>query len=164
MSIRRRELLIGGAAAGAGAAIGRIPGIDSAAGAGERQEVEGELSERVPFEGTHQAGILTPRPRRAIFASFDAIAPSPTELADGLRTLSERARSLSVGYDALLGSPGEGPTPDSGVLGNVVSPDALTVTIGFGASLFDARYGLGSRRPSGLRQMPAFPDDDLDPA
>jgi deferrochelatase/peroxidase EfeB len=162
MSLRRRELLIGGAAAGAGAAIGRIPGIDSAAGADGPQEVEGRLSERIPFEGAHQAGILTPRPRHAIFASFDAIAPGRAELADGLRTLSERARALTVGYDALLGSPGGGPTPDSGVLGNVVSPDALTVTVGFGASLFDGRYGLGPRRPTGLRQMPAFPDDDLD--
>jgi deferrochelatase/peroxidase EfeB len=164
MSLRRRELLIGGAAAGAGAAIGRIPGIASAAGADGRQEVEGDLSERIPFEGAHQAGILTPRPRHAIFASFDAIAPGRAELADGLRTLSERARALTVGYDALLGSPGEGPTPDSGMLGNVVSPDALTVTVGFGASLFDGRFGLGARRPTGLRPMPTFPDDDLDEA
>jgi deferrochelatase/peroxidase EfeB len=164
MSLRRRELLIGGAAAATGAAVGRIPGIGSATSASAAPGAEGDLNERVPFEGAHQAGILTPRQRHAILASFDAIAPSRAELADGLRTLSERARALSVGYDALLGSPGEGPTPDSGVLGNVVSPDALTVTIGFGASLFDGRYGLGPRRPADLRPMPAFPDDDLDDA
>ena len=165
MSIRRRELLIGGAAAGAGAAIGRIPGITSpspSSAAAANAALEGELSEHVPFEGEHQAGILTARPRHAIIASFDAIAPSRAELADGLRTLSERARLLSSGYDPLLGAPGEGPTPDSGVLGPEVSPDALTATIGFGASLFDSRYGLEPRRPRGLRPMPAFPDDDLD--
>jgi len=162
MSLRRRELLIGGVAAGAGAAISRIAGVDPAARAEAVTAVEGKLSERVGFEGAHQAGILTARPRHAIFASFDAIAASPAELAEGLRTLSERGRLLSGGYDALLGSPGEGPTPDSGVLGPVVSPDALTVTIGFGASLFDQRYGLASHRPLGLRPMPAFPDDDLD--
>ena len=164
MSLRRRELLIGGAAAGAGAAIGRIPGVDPAPRASAAAEVEGELSERVPFEGDHQAGITTPRPRHATFASFDAIAASQAELADGLRTLSERARTMSGGYEALLGSPNEGPTPDSGVLGSLVSPDGLTVTIGFGASLFDRRYGLASRRPRGLRPMPAFADDDLDAA
>ena len=162
MSLRRRELLIGGVAAGAGAAISRIAGVDPAARAEAVTAVEGKLSERVGFEGAHQAGILTARPRHAIFASFDAIAASPAELAEGLRTLSERGRLLSGGYDALLGSPGEGPTPDSGLLGPVVSPDALTVTIGFGASLFDQRYGLASHRPLGLRPMPAFPDDDLD--
>ncbi|MGH2939957.1 MAG: Dyp-type peroxidase [Solirubrobacterales bacterium] len=161
MSLRRRDLLIGGAAAGAGAAIGRLPGLASGAAAAA-PALEEDLAQGVPFEGVHQAGILTPRPRRAIFASFDAIAPARAELADGLRTLSERARALSIGYDALLGAPGEGPTPDSGVLGNVVSPDGLTVTIGFGASLFDGRYGLASRLPRGLRQMPAFPDDALE--
>jgi deferrochelatase/peroxidase EfeB len=164
MSIRRRELLIGGAAAGAGAAIGRIPGVDSAASASAAVEESGELTERVAFEGAHQAGITTPRPRHAILASFDAIAASRAELADGLRTLSERARALSLGYDPLLGSPGEGPTPDSGVLGPLISPDALTVTVGFGSSLFDGRYGLGARRPRDLRPMPAFPDDDLNAA
>jgi len=160
MRARRRELLLGGAAAGAGMALGRIPGLAAPAPAAAAPAA-GELAESFAFEGAHQAGIVTPRQRRAIFASFDAIAASRAELADGLRTLSERARALCAGYDALLGAPGEGPTPDSGVLGNTVSPDGLTVTVGFGASLFDDRYGLASRRPAGLRTMPAFPDDDL---
>jgi deferrochelatase/peroxidase EfeB len=40
----------------------------------------------------------------------------------------------------------------------------LTVTIGFGASLFDDRYGLRASKPPGLKPMPVFPDDDIDPA
>ena len=48
------------------------------------------------------------------------------------------SRSSIFGYDALLGAAGEGPTPDSGILGPRVTPDGLTVTIAFfGASLFD---------------------------
>ena len=158
MSLRRRELLVGGAALGAGAAIRQLPGVSRADAAAP---VEGDLSESIPFEGVHQAGVLTPRPRHAIFASFDSIAASRLELAEGLRALSESARELTAGYDALLGSPGEGPTPDSGVVGPRVMPDGLTVTIGFGASLFDRRYGLGPRKPRGLKPMTTFPDDSL---
>ena len=40
----------------------------------------------------------------------------------------------------------------------------LTVTIGFGPSLFDDRFGLADRRPEALRDLPAFLGDDLDPA
>jgi deferrochelatase/peroxidase EfeB len=40
---------------------------------------------------------------------------------------------------------------------------AMTVTIGLGASLFDERFGLGRQRPAGLRDLPPFPGDQLDP-
>jgi deferrochelatase/peroxidase EfeB len=163
VSVRRRQFLIGGAALGAGAALDRVAGSGSGSSARAAAAPAGPdlLERRIPFEGDHQAGILTPRPGHAIVAANDAIAPSRVELADGLRSLSNRARALTTGYDALLGSPAEGPTPDSGVLGVKVVPDALTVTIGFGASLFDDRYGLAARKPRGLVEMPVFPDDAL---
>ncbi len=115
----------------------------------------------IPFDGAHQAGVLTERPPQTIFVALDAIAPTRADLADGLYALSQHARRLTQGYRALIGSPAEGPTPDTGIVGPQVAPDALTVTIGFGASLFDARYGLGPRRPPGLTLMPTFPDDAL---
>jgi deferrochelatase/peroxidase EfeB len=45
-----------------------------------------------------------------------------------------------------------------------LAPGHLTVTIGYGPSLFDDRFGLAERRPEGLRELPAFGGDDLDPA
>jgi deferrochelatase/peroxidase EfeB len=139
-----------------------LDGGREAAAAGE--VARGRLDDRIPFEGAHQAGILTPRQRYAVFMALDVITSSRAELAQGVEALSRRARELTAGYDALLGAPGEGPTPDSGVLGPHVPPDSLTVTIGFGASLFDERFGLASRKPRGLKPMTTFPDDDLNPA
>ncbi len=159
--MRRRDLLAtAGAALGAGAAAGYGAAAATGAPAGAAAATDA-LARRVAFEGAHQAGVLEPRPRQALFAAFDAIAPSRAELAEAVRALSERARRLTGEHVALLGAPGEGPTPDSGVLGPRVPPDALTVTIGLGASLFDGRYGLAARRPAGLKPMPAFPDDQL---
>ncbi len=167
MSVDRRRFLAGGVALGAGAALQRLSGDATAADttpeAAARTLVAAELHEQEPFDGAHQAGVLTQRPAFAIVAAFDAIADSRAELAEALHALSHRARALASGYDALLGSPGEGPTPDSGLLGPTVTPDGLTVTIGFGDSLFDARYGLAARRPLGLKPMPVFPDDAIVP-
>ncbi|MHC5905333.1 iron uptake transporter deferrochelatase/peroxidase subunit [Streptomyces sp. S6] len=114
------------------------------------------------FHGPHQAGIIEPAQKATAFVSFDATAGNRAELTDLLRTLTARARFLTAG-----GSPDEvgitGPPVDSGTLGPVVSADGLTVTVGVGSSLFDGRYGLAARRPRRLTEMPAFPDDDLNP-
>ena len=162
--IRRRQFLAGAGALGAGAALERLGGLGASDPARAAAPGDRALAQRIPFAGEHQAGILTARPRHAVFAAFDVIAADRAQLADGLRALSDRAARHVEGYRALLGSPGEGPTPDSGVLGPIVPPDALTVTVGFGASLFDHRFGLAGRRPAGLKPMTTFPDDGLDPA
>jgi deferrochelatase/peroxidase EfeB len=158
-AVKRRAFLGGAAALGAGAAIDRVVGgreqVASAQGAAPA------APRPIPFEGAHQAGIATPSPKHAIFAAFDSIAPDRAELAAALQALSDRARRLTRGYDALLGAPGEGPTPESGIVGPQVAPDGLTVTIAFGASLFDDRYGLASRKPRHLKPMTTFPDDAL---
>jgi deferrochelatase/peroxidase EfeB len=128
-----------------------------------RRAEQGSLAAAIPFDAPHQAGILTPAPAQATFAALDAIAPDRQTLAEALQQLSTRARQLTRGgaYPRLEV---DDPPADSGVLGPINAPDALTVTIAFGGSLFDGRYGLADRRPRRLTAMPNFPNDNLDPA
>jgi deferrochelatase/peroxidase EfeB len=117
----------------------------------------------VPFHGDHQAGITTTRPPVATFASFDVTAQSRGELIDVLKTLTHTARFLTTG-----GTPPtptiDAPPDDSGTLGPTVPADGLTVTVGFGHTLFDERFGIADARPAKLKPMEPFPNDNLDPA
>ena len=116
----------------------------------------------VSFHGPHQAGILTPKPPAALFAAFDVVASSPSELKELFQVLTSQARFLTAG-----GSPpdlGTGSPPsDSGILGPVVPADALTVTLSLGSTLFDDRFRIADRKPRHLTRMEPFPNDDLDP-
>jgi deferrochelatase/peroxidase EfeB len=166
--VTRSAGLLGAAALGAGveAAVdgdggGRRP---SGPGAPELDD-EGQraaLSIAVPFGGAHQAGIVTPTQAQAAFVSLDAIAGDRLTLVDALMALGTRANQLAAGdVNPLLEI--DAPPADSGILGPVNAPDGLSVTVGFGASLFDGRYGLAAQRPRYLTGMPSFAIDDLDP-
>jgi deferrochelatase/peroxidase EfeB len=117
----------------------------------------------VPFYGVHQAGILAPAQRQVATIAFDVTARNRAELTGLLQAITSRIAFLTVG-----GTPPPagvmGPPSDSGILGPVVVPDGLTVTVGVGGSLFDGRYGLAGRKPAHLTPMTAFPNDDLDAA
>jgi len=116
----------------------------------------------VPFEGPHQAGILTPAPPAAAFVALDVTAANRSTLAELLRTITTRARSLTAGGAPPPSHPAAAPA-DSGTLGPDVPPDALTVTLGVSSTLFDDRFGLATRRPIRLTAMQAFPNDGLTP-
>ncbi len=125
--------------------------------------VEGaNLATTQPFSGAHQSGILNPPPAQATLLALDSLAPDRATLVEGLQALSARARELAIGGAVPLLEV-DAPAADSGTLGPDNAPDALTITIAFGASLFDGRYGLASQRPAELTEMPTFPVDQLDP-
>jgi deferrochelatase/peroxidase EfeB len=152
-----------GAIARASAEAGGTATSATPSAAQEWSVAQAQLAAHEPFDGPHQAGILTPAPAQATLVALDSIAPDRSTLREALRVLSQRARELTVGGPFPLLEV-DAPPADSGILGPVNAPDVLTVTIAFGASLFDGRYGLGAQRPRELVTMPTFPVDDLDPA
>ncbi len=168
--LARSAVVLGaGGVGGVGAIAHASAQTQNAAAPGEPSASEewnvaqAQLSQREPFNGAHQAGILTPAPAQATFAALDSIAPDRRTLEETLKALSRRARELTIGGPTPL-LEADAPPADSGILGPVNDPDVLTVTIAFGASLFDQRYGLAAGRPSELMKMPTFSVDDLDPA
>ena len=179
MTLDRRTFLTraGLSAAAAGAASAGLLG----AGASAAAETKASLTEAleadapiviprgdptlaaVPFHGEHQAGITTPKPPAGSFASFDVVAQTRAELIDTLKTLTETARFMATG-GAVPDSSYWAPPVDSGTLSNTIPADGLTVTVGFGHTLFDGRFGIADKKPIRLQAMEPFPDDDLDPA
>ncbi|HWH09790.1 MAG TPA: Dyp-type peroxidase [Solirubrobacteraceae bacterium] len=166
--VTRSAAVLGAAALGAGAdeAIdGRGASRRAQLGpaALDEQGQRAALSISVPFTGAHQAGVLTPAQAQATLVALDAIAADRLTLQEALMALGTRANQLAAGdVNPLLEI--DDPPADSGILGPTNAPDGLTVTVGFGASLFDGRFGLAAQRPLHLTRMPSFPTDDLDPA
>jgi deferrochelatase/peroxidase EfeB len=162
MSVSRRTFLRRSAALGAAGLAGGAAGAEVAAGAQEPSAAPVRApGTRIPFDGAHQPGILAPPGEQATLVALDAIAAGRGELLTALQQLSAQARMLCDGYRFAVRERSEAP-PDSGTLGTTITPDALTITIAFGASLFDDRYGLAARRPAGLTRMPRFADDAID--
>jgi deferrochelatase/peroxidase EfeB len=124
----------------------------------------------VPFTGRHQAGIVTPAQDRLYLVALDMTSEKRDDLVSLLKDWTRAARKLTAGnevgvYGAVAGSP-LGPPEDTGeALG--LPPSQLTLTIGFGPSLFEkdgkARFGLDGRKPAKLVDLPAFSGDQLDP-
>ncbi|MGB3071078.1 MAG: iron uptake transporter deferrochelatase/peroxidase subunit, partial [Ottowia sp.] len=119
--------------------------------------------DRVPYLGAHQAGVTTPRPTAGMIASFFVLAENRKDLERLFRTLTERIAFLTQGGPQADPDP-KLPPAGSGILGPVVQPDALTVTVSVGHSLFDERFGLAKVKPLRLQQMQRHPNDALDAA
>ncbi len=164
--ITRRRLL---GTLGAAGAVGAVGGLGAASVAGINADAAGasQLSSQsiISFHGKHQAGIANPAPSHAVVAAFDVTAPDRAALQALLESWSLAASRMTRGLPAgpsltttrLPNDPGE-------AMG--LAPSALTITLGVGASLFGTReqdrFGLASKRPGNLINLPAFKGDALD--
>jgi deferrochelatase/peroxidase EfeB len=167
VKVSRRSFLKGTASGAAGTALASGVLIG-----GERADADaaghnGPATQAAyPFHGAHQAGVLMPGPAdkqaATCVAAFDCTVTNRPDLALLMYELTNRAWFLTTGGTPPNLGIGQPPS-DSDVLGPVIPPDGLTVTLSLGSSLFDDRFGLADRKPRKLYPMPPFPNDFLEP-
>lgn len=112
-----------------------------------------ELPPVVPFFGAHQAGIETPAQANGTFLAF-SLRPGVTRerFAAVMRLVTDDAARLTQGEPAL---------PDNDPM-LARDPARLTITLGFGATLFE-KLGLGAA-PAGFVEIPRYSIDRLQDA
>ena len=152
--LTRRQLLAGTGVAGAAlVAVG-----SDLVGASPAQATE---EAAIAFHGAHQSGVTTPAQTGMVFAAFDVTVGTTGELAQLLAEWSRAASRLTRGEE-LVGTEGPyAPPPDTGEARGLPA-SGLTLTVGFGPTLFDNRFGLAGRRPAALVDLPPFAGDALD--
>ncbi|NUP14945.1 MAG: deferrochelatase/peroxidase EfeB [Streptomyces sp.] len=148
-------LALGAVAAGGAVAMTRTGNdVDPAAAA---------TGAAIPFHGDRQAGIATPVQDRLHFAAFDVKTDDRAEFVQMLKDWTAAARRMTAGHavgEGAYGGLAEAPPDDTGeALG--LKPSRLTLTIGFGPSLFE-KFDLAEQRPEALAELPHFSGDNLD--
>lgn len=167
--LSRRGLLglVSAGTAGLAAGVGGTVAVTSATSANASA-----AANTVPFFGANQAGITTAAQDRLHFAAFDLASDATRDdlvelLQDWTLAASRLTRGLEVSEEGAVGGPDTAPPDDTGeALG--LDASSLTITVGFGPSLFaDSdgadRFGLADRRPPALETLPRFRGDALIP-
>jgi len=165
--LSRRGLM--GLAIGAGAAglaVGAGGGFAGGAAYGQDQ-ARRAMDATAPASGIHQVGITTPVQDHLHFASYDMMARTTRDdlaelLSDWTYAATRMMQGLDVSATGAVGGSPQAPPDDTGEAVGLPASN-LTITFGFGPTLFDARFGLEGQRPAGLERLPAFLGDDLDP-
>jgi deferrochelatase/peroxidase EfeB len=154
MRFDRRTFL--GGAGGLAVGAGVVVALESSSEAEDTSQI-------VDFYGERQAGIVTPTQSRLHIAAFDVVdGTSRDDLRDVLRAWTAAAARMTAGHSLIEGTPEPlAPPADTGEADGL-PPSSLTLTFGFGTTLFD-RYGLAAQRPAALRPLAPLPGDELDP-
>ena len=169
LRVSRRGLLglagVGAVGVGAGIAGDRLATAAFASG-GQAGQGAGTS---YPFYGTHQSGITTAAQDRLHFASFDVGDIDRGELVELLQDWTAAAARMTQGHgagpDGPVGGAYEAPPDDTGEALDL-PPAGLTITFGFGRSLFTNadgidRFGIAAQLPAELIDLPHFSGDAL---
>lgn len=151
--VNRRGFLTGAGIAGAGLAVGGAVGVGATYAATRDDDVDPATAAE-PFYGDHQAGIVTSQQNSLVFAAFDlkdSVTVSALEVM--LARWAAAASLLTAGKPVgPVESNPKSPPADTGEAFDL-GPNRLTVTVGFGPSLFDDRLGLGKKMPAALKPL-----------
>jgi deferrochelatase/peroxidase EfeB len=103
---------------------------------------------------------------RAYFAAFKVETTDASRLQSTLKELTSAAERMSRGLGAgaigaVSGMP-EAPPDDTGEALDL-PPARVTMTVGFGASIFDARFGFAKNKPAEFNELPRFAADQIEP-
>lgn len=155
-------------------ALGGVSAVGAAAAACSRDEshgasgdIDGAVNDEliIDFAGEHQAGIISPMQNSLHFAAFDMDEKaSRDDLIDLLQRWTDAARRLTLGGEVsakgAFGGGADFPPDDSGEAFDL-GPSALTITIGFGRSLFRDQFDLANKLPTEFTAMPPMTNDFL---
>jgi deferrochelatase/peroxidase EfeB len=159
-----RRRFLGWSIGGAGAVAAGAAGFGVAKATDAQAQAPSSAAPRhVEFYGEHQAGIATAAQDRLAFAAFDVRTADPMALQVLLAKWAAAASRLTQGepIGSVETAPQNPPIDTGEAMG--LGPSNLTVTVGFGPSLFDDRFGLSDKRPEALVDLPEFAGDALDP-
>lgn len=166
--ISRRDMLKLGAAGGVGLLLGAGGLTGVLAGTGMLKDsakaADAQTAgDTVPFYGKHQAGIVTPAQDFVCLGAFDVTTTDRGALRTLFQKWTEASAKLAQGHGVgdESGNPVLPPVDTGEAMG--LNAAGITITFGVGASLFDGRFGLGSKRPAALVDLPAFGGDELQP-
>lgn len=162
--LTRRGLIRTAGAAGVGLGLGAGGGY---ALGHEAEPEQGGGTGTVPFYGDRQAGIVTAAQDRLHFAAFDLTVDDRAGVIELLRAWTDAAARMTAGLPA--GDRNDEPLLPPQDTGEAIGhmPSRLTVTFGFGPSMFERdgedRFGLAAGRPPPLRQFGPLPAEAIDP-
>ena len=161
--VSRREVIIGGVAAGVGAAVSGA-GVSSLVGQQGAEQTKTALAQaavagqtaildaKVPFFGEHQPGVELELQTFTSFVAFDVDSHlTLVAFERWMRLLTDDIARLQSGEPVLADSQPQ----------LALGPARLTVTLGIGPRLFDV-LNIAELRPAGFAQIPKQKVDKLE--
>jgi deferrochelatase/peroxidase EfeB len=177
---RRCLLLRGGLAVGVGAVAGGVGTGFAVRASADEASASSSLSTTEPFWGANQSGIVTDTQRNTVLAAFDLNTSRRADVVALLKSWTALAAQITAGQnvtvpiftfsgaddaDAYADATNASTTDDS-LEAYGLGPARLTLTIGFGRSLFvdssgNDRFGISHQLPDALLELPHFSGDQL---